>query len=120
LNEIRHLSEWKFKNYRKTNGYANLLLTGIWLRAPYLHNGSVPTLWHLLQEPPKRPVEFCRGNDLYDWKNVGFEWDPAPNDCQGFFKYDTRLLGNGNGGHSYGTELSDPEKWALVEYMKTL
>lgn len=120
LNEISHLSEWKFENYRKTNGYANLLLTGIWLRAPYLHNGSVPTLWHLLQEPSKRPTEFCRGNDLYDWKNVGFEWDPAPNDCQGFFKYDTKLPGNGNGGHSYGTELPDPDKWALVEYMKTL
>jgi mono/diheme cytochrome c family protein len=120
LNEVHHLSVWTLESYWKTNGYANLLLTGVWLRAPYLHNGSVPTLWHLLQEPSDRPVEFCRGNDLYDWRNVGFEWDSGKDDCRGFFKYDTRLPGNGNGGHTYGTTLSNPEKRALIEYLKTL
>jgi hypothetical protein len=120
LNEIRHLSVWRLENYWKTQGYANVLLTGIWLRAPYLHNGSVPTLWHLVQDPSKRPTEFCRGNDLYDWKKVGFEWDATKDNCQGFFKYQTKLKGNGNGGHLYGTMLSDPEKEALIEYLKTL
>ncbi|BCA53126.1 hypothetical protein W02_02660 [Nitrospira sp. KM1] len=120
LNEVRHLSMWKLENYRKTYGYANLLLTGIWLRAPYLHNGSVPTLWHLLQKPEWRPKRFCRGNDLYDWENVGFAWELTDEQCPGFFKYDTALQGNGNGGHTYGTELPDQEKRALIEYLKTL
>ncbi len=128
LNEVRHLSVWGFKHYRKTNGYANMLLTGIWLRAPYLHNGSVPTLWHLLQKPENRPMQFCRGNDAYDWYMVGFEWRPGnvdpnekdPNPCGPFHYYDTKLPGNGNGGHSYGKDLSGPEKEALIEYLKTL
>ncbi|BFU96598.1 MAG: hypothetical protein NTNFB02_33200 [Nitrospira sp.] len=120
LNEVHHLAAWRLENYWKTNGYANLLLTGIWLRAPYLHNGSVPTLWHLLQDPSKRPVEFCRGNNLYDWDHVGFQWDPGADDCSGSFKYDTRLPGNGNGGHVYGTNLPDQDKRALMEYLKTL
>jgi hypothetical protein len=128
LNEVRHLSAWRFKNYTKTSGYANMLLTGIWLRAPYLHNGSVPTLWHLLQKPEDRPMIFCRGNDAYDWEMVGFEWKPKKLDgkeketdtCKSFHYYDTRLPGNGNGGHLYGTNLSDSEKGALIEYLKTL
>lgn len=120
LNTVHHLAAWRLQSYWKTNGYANLLLTGIWLRAPYLHNGSVPTLWHLLQEPIKRPMAFCRGNDLYDWANVGFEWDSSRDDCHGFFKYDTTLPGNGNGGHLYGTTLSEQDKRALIEYLKTL
>src|SRR5581483_7188548 len=48
-------------------------LNGIWLRGPYRHNGSVPTLRGLLQEPAERPRQFCRGNDLYNWTDVGFE-----------------------------------------------
>lgn len=128
LNEVRHLSVWEFENYRKTSGYANMLLTGIWLRAPYLHNGSVPTLWHLLQKPEDRPEVFCRGNDAYDWEMVGFEWKPQKLDekeketdpCKPFHYYDTRLRGNGNGGHLYGTDLSDLKKERLIEYLKTL
>lgn len=120
LNEVRHLSVWKLETYSKTEGYANLLLTGIWLRAPYLHNGSVPTLWHLLQPPERRPTAFCRGNDLYDWRHVGFEWDRSKDECRGFFTYRTTLPGNGNSGHLYGTELTDEEKGELLEYLKTL
>lgn len=124
LNKVRHLSVWRFQNYKKTDGYANILLTGIWLRAPYLHNGSVPTLWHLLQKPEDRPMIFCRGNDSYDWEKVGFEWKPKkPGEkdaCNPFHYYDTTLRGNGNGGHLYGTNLSDQEKINLIEYLKTL
>src|SRR5216684_5767736 len=55
---------YRFKHFRKTYGYANLPLDGIWLRAPYLHNGSVPTLRDLLDPPASRPQWFYRGYDV--------------------------------------------------------
>jgi hypothetical protein len=111
---------WRFSHFRKTNGYANMPLDGIWLRAPYLHNGSVPTLRDLLETPDKRPREFYRGYDVYDQKNVGFISNVAIEGGHQFFRFDTTLPGNGNGGHLYGTELAPEEKDALVEYMKRL
>ena len=63
---------WKLRNFKMQHGYVNGLLDGIWLRAPYLHNGSVPTLRDLLNPVAQRPKQFCRGNDAYDWRNVGF------------------------------------------------
>ncbi|MDO9635864.1 MAG: c-type cytochrome, partial [Thiobacillus sp.] len=108
----------RFRHFRKTWGYANAPLDGIWLRAPYLHNGSVPTLWDLLQPASKRPKTFFRGNDLYDPKHLGFVSADAP----GLFRYDTAIPGNGNAGHegaAYGTTLPDADKWALLEYLKT-
>jgi hypothetical protein len=107
----------RFTHFRKTNGYANLPLDGIWLRAPYLHNGSVPTLWDLLEKPENRPKVFYRGYDVFDPQKVGFVSDVAEENDQSYFKYDTSLSGNGNQGHVYGT-YSDEEKAALVEYMK--
>jgi len=62
----------RFSHFRKTGGYANLPLDGIWLRAPYLHNGSVPTLRDLLEPAAKRPALFYRGYDVYDPAKVGF------------------------------------------------
>jgi hypothetical protein len=112
-------SEYRFSHFRKTNGYANQPLDGIWARAPYLHNGSVPTLRHLLEPPEKRPVVFYRGDDVFDQVNVGFESDVPAARGQTFFKYDTTIPGNANTGHVYGTTLSDEDKRALVEYMKT-
>lgn len=110
--------ERRFRHFRKTWGYANAPLDGLWLRAPYLHNGSVPTLWDLLQPAAQRPKVFWRGNDLYDPKHVGF----VSTEASGLFRFDTAIPGNGNAGHegrAYGTDLSDADKWALVEYMKT-
>ncbi|MGK7933807.1 MAG: c-type cytochrome [Microcystaceae cyanobacterium] len=107
----------RFTHFRKTNGYANLPLDGMWLRAPYLHNGSVPTLWDLLEKPENRPKVFYRGYDVFDSQKVGFVSDVAEENGQAYFKYDTSLPGNGNQGHVYGT-YSDEEKAALVEYMK--
>ena len=110
--------ERRFRHFRKTFGYANAPLDGIWLRAPYLHNGSVPTLWDLLQPAAQRPKVFWRGNDLYDPQHVGFVAAEAP----GLFRFDTAIPGNGNTGHegaAYGTTLSDADKWALLEYLKT-
>jgi mono/diheme cytochrome c family protein len=112
-------TEYRFKRFVKTNGYANHPLDGIWARAPYLHNGSVPTLWDLLQEPAARPAVFYRGYDVFDQVNVGFVSSVAEADGRVFFRYDTALPGNGNGGHVYGTKLTADEKRAIVEYMKT-
>jgi hypothetical protein len=113
---------WRFKNFRKTNGYANMPLDGIWLRAPYLHNGSVPTLRDLLNPSEQRPKVFYRGYDVFDWNKVGFVSDVAAEKGRTFFRFDTSVDGNANKGHegeAYGTHLSDAEKNAIVEYMKT-
>jgi hypothetical protein len=133
----------RFQNFVKTDGYANMPLDGVWLRAPYLHNGSVPTLWDLLNPPSLRPKAFYRGYDVYDPKNVGFESRPSaiPTDEQrNLFCYQVEIgatcggtpppqnvkackgglcPGNGNGGHLYGTTLAEADKRALIEYLKT-
>jgi hypothetical protein len=67
--------EERFSHFSKTFGYANLPLDGLWLRAPYLHNGSVPTLRDLLEPAAKRPKVFYRGYDVYDPVRVGFVSD---------------------------------------------
>lgn len=118
--------QWQLRNFRVQNGYVNNLLDGIWLRAPYLHNGSVPTLVDLLKPSKDRPKKFCRGSDRYDWQNLGFEsagvGDPEQPgfDCPKAFAYNTAIKGNGNAGHEYGSSLPEPDKAALLEFMKTL
>ncbi len=112
-------SPYRFSHFRKTNGYANHPLDGIWLRAPYLHNGSVPTLRDLLDAPETRPARFYRGYDVFDQARVGFVSDVPSAGGQVFTPYDTSLPGNGNAGHVYGTTLTPDEKQAIVEYMKT-
>jgi hypothetical protein len=115
MNTLGQGYSWHFQHFRKQDGYANSPLDGIWLRAPYLHNGSVPTLRDLLKPAKDRPAVFWRGNDLYDWNNVGFVHDD-----KAYFKYDTSLPGNGNQGHEYGTPLPADDRDALLEYLKTL
>jgi len=110
---------WRFRHFRKTNGYANQPLDGVWLRAPYLHNGSVPDLASLLKAPARRPKVFYRNVDIYDHKRVGFVTRGTTAARTGF-RFDTRVPGNGNGGHTYGTKLPASDKRALLEYMKTL
>lgn len=109
---------WQFKHFRKTDGYANMPLDGIWLRAPYLHNGSVPTLRDLLKPEAQRPKAFHRGYDVYDYDNLGFVSSGAEAERTGV-RYDTSLRGNSNAGHTYGVALSDDDKSALLEYLKT-
>jgi mono/diheme cytochrome c family protein len=109
---------WRFSHFRKTNGYAGMPLDGIWLRAPYLHNGSVPTLRALLLLDP-RPSRFYRAYDVYDWEGVGFVAS-GPEAEQRGVEFDTSLRGNGNAGHNYGTELPVADREALLEYLKTL
>ncbi len=135
---------WRFTHFHKTFGYANSPLDGIWLRAPYLHNGSVPTLRDLLNPASDRPEVFYRGYDVFDQQKVGFVSEKAkfteeggsteePNDPRRYFKFDIkekkegktprdRNEGNSNAGHegyAYGTMLSSDEKNAIVEYLKT-
>jgi mono/diheme cytochrome c family protein len=110
----------RFTHFRKTNGYTNQPLDGLWARAPYLHNGSVPNLRELLTSPEKRTRRFFRGNDVYDATNVGFESQTPASASRAHFLYDTTLPGNSNRGHRYGTDLTDSEKDQLIEYLKTL
>lgn len=91
-------------------------LNGIWATAPYLHNGSVPNLWQLLQPEAQRVKQFYVGSRELDPVNVGFDSAKA----DGRFLFDATLPANSNAGHIYGTQLSDADKWALVEYLKTL
>ena len=103
----------------KTNGYQSVPLDGIWLRAPYLHNGSVPSLRDLLEVDSKRPVLFYRGYDVYDPARVGFD-STSEAARQAGYRFDTAVKGNGNQGHRYGTALPPGDKNALVEYLKTI
>ncbi len=128
-----------------TNGYKADALRGIWAQAPYLHNGSVPTIGQLMC-PSTRPARFLRGNLFYDEAMVGFEWaeQPAarysPFDSILIKEYDTSVPGKANTGHTYGEDLCpdttglDPVKdrreierrilgskvGALLAYLKTL
>jgi mono/diheme cytochrome c family protein len=101
------------------SGYIVQFLDGIWLRAPYLHNGSVPTLRDLLEPVTKRPTLFYRGYDVYDKQKAGFESN-SPEAKRIGTPYDVNLRSNSNKGHEFGTTLTDAQKDALVEYLKTL
>jgi Cytochrome C oxidase, cbb3-type, subunit III len=108
---------------KPTYAYGALPLDGLWARAPYLHNGSVPTLAALLTGV--RPTTFYRGNITYDQRNVGFTSDRATR--SGAVLFDTRLSGASNTGH-LGPQFNGPIDWKnqpsqladLLEYLKTL
>ena len=102
----------------KRIGYVAMPLDGVWARAPYLHNGSVPSLQDLMTPAEGRSKLFYRGYNVYDPVKVGFISD-GPEAERAGFKYDTSVTGNSNEGHAYGTELSLQEKVALIEYLKT-
>jgi mono/diheme cytochrome c family protein len=91
-------------------------LSGIWASAPYLHNGSVPTLAELLKAPPARVSKFWVGGREFDPAAVGNEYGEGPNRTL----LDTTLPGNSNAGHAFGTQLSDVQKRDLLEYLKSL
>jgi mono/diheme cytochrome c family protein len=118
MNTLGEGYPWKFSHFRKTEGYANMPLDGLWLRAPYLHNGSVPTLRALLF-PETRPVEFHRAYDVYDWTDIGFV-SSGPDAQREGVRFDTREKGNANTGHTYGQELPAAQREDLLEYLKTL
>jgi hypothetical protein len=117
MNTIGEGRPWRFSHFRKTDGYANMPLDGVWLRAPYLHNGSVPNLRALL-DPEQRPGEFSRAYDVYDWTNVGFVSSGPEAEREGV-RFSTKDKGNSNAGHVYGAKLDAAAKNALLEYLKT-
>ena len=116
----------KLDNLKDPGGYVAPPLDGIWASAPYFHNGSVPTLWHLLH-PSERPVIWQRKPGKYDQGRVGpaietFEQFPAAATA-GWQKreiFDTRAFGKSAKGHNFPDELSADEKRAVLEYLKTL
>jgi hypothetical protein len=111
---------WGFRSFHKINGYVATGLGGLWLRGPYLHNGSVPTLRDLLTPPSDRPQSFYSGGDLIDAKDGGFVSRPQQGADRSLMRYDTKTPGNGNSGHVYGTDLSPEDKASLLAFLKTL
>lgn len=107
-------------------GYVAPPLDGVWASAPYLHNGSVPTLWHMLHAD-ERPAVWRRTEDGYDQERVGLEVAefasvPAeakrPEQKREFFS--TKLRGKSAVGHTYPEQLTENEKRQVLEYLKTL
>jgi mono/diheme cytochrome c family protein len=135
---VKALEAHEYKRFLKVEpklAYMPPALNGVYMTAPYLHNGSVPTLWHMLQDPEKRPLAFYRRWNEFDPKHVGIaceevkvddgvECAPDPtqkkHDPRTVFRYDTRKKGNRNTGHPFASTLSDDEKTALLEYLKTI
>ena len=100
------------------NAYEARVLNGIWATAPYLHNGSVPNLWELLQPPKQRKPAFMVGSRVFDPRLVGYSTDESPSK-NGQFVADPKN-GNGNGGHEFGTDLPEEDRWSLIEYLKSI
>jgi mono/diheme cytochrome c family protein len=100
--------------------YEARALYGIWATAPYLHNGSVPNLWELLTPAKRRKATFMVGSRVFDPKRVGFATDQSPFENGIFVTDPNNSNGNGNGGHEFGTGLSEAERWAIIEYLKGL
>jgi hypothetical protein len=119
LNTLGQGHPWQLRRFRRTNGYAAMILDGVWARAPYLHNGAVPTLRDLLSPPEQRTKVFYRGYDVYDPVNVGFV-SQGPEAEHWGTRIDTTTRANGNGGHPLGVGLPEADKASLIEYLKTL
>lgn len=136
IKDGHYIPDTTAKSYSSLTAYKARSLNGIWATAPYLHNGSVPSLYDLLlpkkkkTDPVKgeyRPDKFMVGSRKFDAKNVGFIYE-------GFdgFVYDTSVEGNLNTGHEYAAgntalsngktlnPLTEKQRWDLVEYLKTL
>lgn len=117
------------KEIKVNPGYQAPPLDGVWATAPYFHNGSVPTLAGVLNSRARPKVytrSFKTAEDDYDKQAVGWkvtETKPPDAKASGFEKrkvYDTTQPGRGNGGHTYGDELTEAERTAVIEYLKSL
>jgi len=109
-------------------GYYAPSLRGIWSTGPFFHNGSVPDIWLVLKSE-ERPRFWTRNFDSwdYDMDRLGWRYTELdhgkggePDERQKTVIYDTSGLGYGNAGHTYGDRLSDQDRWAVLEYLKTL
>ncbi|MEM6964823.1 MAG: hypothetical protein AAF573_08670 [Bacteroidota bacterium] len=106
--------------FEPEEGYIAPPLDGLWATAPYLHNGSVPTVYEVLNSQA-RPDKWKRSKNSkdYDWRKLGWEYKEK-NLSVGRRVYDTSLPGYNNQGHTYGDHLTEDDRWAVIEYLKTL
>jgi len=116
LNQQEEWNGYRDNLLRACKGYMARPLAGAWADAPYLHNGSVPSLYQLLVPPAERDKVFFTGNVEFDPVNVGY----VSTEMSGGFKFDTSITGNSNAGHQYGTSLKHEERMDLIEYLKGL
>lgn len=102
------------------DGYIAPPLDGVWITAPYFHNGSVPTIEAVLNSK-LRPRYWSRNfdNPDYDYKNLGWKF-AVPDKPGGTTVYNTDLPGYGNYGHYFGDRLTEQQRKAIIEYLKTL
>ena len=106
-------------------GYTAPPLDGVWSSAPYLHNGSVPTLWHVLHSD-ERPKLWRRIALGLDTQKMGFQFEAVetvPEKLSNYDRhwyFDTRAQGKSAAGHEYPNRLSEADKQAVLEYLKTL
>jgi hypothetical protein len=113
---------------RKTAGYQAPPLDGVWATAPYFHNGSAPTVYHVLNSTARPKTYRRRPPDdpaNYDPGRLGWKFDEvAPPNRFGKAEdrslYDSRRFGAGVEGHTFGDDLTDQERFAVLEYLKTL
>ena len=111
---------------RELRAYKARPLAGIWATAPFLHNGSVPSIYQLLSPQDERATTFYKGTFEYDPRHLGYRTEAFANG----FMFDTRITGNHNSGHEFragtrgngviGRLLQPEERWALLEYLKVL
>ncbi|SDB61182.1 di-heme-cytochrome C peroxidase [Pseudomonas sp. NFACC13-1] len=111
---------------RELRAYKARPLAGVWATPPFLHNGSVPTIYQLLSPQDERATTFYKGNFEYDPRHLGYRTEAFTNG----FIFDTRITGNHNSGHEFragergngviGRLLQPQERWALLEYLKVL
>ncbi|MFN2512155.1 MAG: di-heme-cytochrome C peroxidase [Pyrinomonadaceae bacterium] len=119
------MNGWRENKIRAPLAYRARNMDGIWATAPYLHNNSVPNLYQLLLPAAERDAMFYVGSSEYDPKAVGFQ----TGFFEGGFKFRTNITGNSNAGHEFrdgprvkgviGPLLTEAERWAIVEYLKT-
>lgn len=118
-------SRERLRNREPPTGYVAPPLDGVWATAPYFHNGSVPTLWHVLH-PGERPAAWQRSRSGYDQSRAGLEIvaaDAAPAKLPTAERrtwFDTTKPGKSAAGHDFPDALSEAEKTAVLEYLKTL
>lgn len=134
VDRAKYARSW-FTNYGQENtltnpdGYVAPPLDGVWASAPYFHNGSVPTLWGVLNSHA-RPTKWQHVMDLdgqadanFDPQEVGLKYKALQKQdsvSEPLEVFDTSAFGKSNQGHTYPDALTPDEKWALLEYLKTL
>jgi hypothetical protein len=128
LNRQHYGDSWFAENQKTivdVDGYVAPPLDGLWASAPYLHNGSVPTLWHLLH-PDQRPEVWKRTQLSLDSEKMGLHVETVSSlpkrlkPAERRWYFDTSLPGKSADGHNYPASLTESEKDDLLEYLKTL